>query len=67
MRNAIVLAAGKGTRMKSSLSKVMHPLLSKPMIGDVRRHQASIGPIRAIITDSARSKVQVFGIRVLVN
>ena len=35
MRNAIVLAAGKGTRMKSSLSKVMHPVLSKPMIGHV--------------------------------
>jgi bifunctional UDP-N-acetylglucosamine pyrophosphorylase/glucosamine-1-phosphate N-acetyltransferase len=35
MRNAIVLAAGKGTRMKSSLSKVMHPILSKPMIGHV--------------------------------
>jgi bifunctional UDP-N-acetylglucosamine pyrophosphorylase/glucosamine-1-phosphate N-acetyltransferase len=35
MRNAIVLAAGKGTRMKSSMSKVMHPILSKPMVGHV--------------------------------
>lgn len=30
--NAIVLAAGKGTRMKSKLYKVMHPICGKPMI-----------------------------------
>ncbi|RNB90447.1 bifunctional UDP-N-acetylglucosamine diphosphorylase/glucosamine-1-phosphate N-acetyltransferase GlmU [Brevibacillus fluminis] len=30
--HAIVLAAGKGTRMKSSLYKVMHPVCGKPMI-----------------------------------
>ncbi len=29
---AIVLAAGRGTRMKSSLPKVMHPLAGRPMI-----------------------------------
>ena len=29
---AIVLAAGKGTRMKSELVKVMHPLAERPMI-----------------------------------
>lgn len=32
-RNAIVLAAGKGTRMKSELSKVMHPIIDRPMLG----------------------------------
>ncbi|MFN3393433.1 MAG: UDP-N-acetylglucosamine pyrophosphorylase, partial [Candidatus Thermochlorobacter sp.] len=26
------MAAGKGTRMKSELAKVLHPLLSRPMI-----------------------------------
>jgi bifunctional UDP-N-acetylglucosamine pyrophosphorylase / glucosamine-1-phosphate N-acetyltransferase len=30
--SALVLAAGKGTRMKSSLVKVMHPLVGRPMI-----------------------------------
>ncbi len=30
--NAIVLAAGRGTRMKSKLYKVMHPVCGKPMI-----------------------------------
>ena len=32
---AIVLAAGKGTRMKSSLAKVLHPVFYKPMVGHV--------------------------------
>lgn len=35
MKSAIVLAAGKGTRMKSSLNKVMHPVSNKPMIGHI--------------------------------
>ena len=31
----IILAAGKGTRMKSSLFKVMHPVCGKPMVEHV--------------------------------
>lgn len=31
----LVLAAGQGTRMKSKLSKVMHPICGKPMIGHI--------------------------------
>lgn len=38
MKSAIVLAAGKGTRMKSALPKVMHPILSEPMITHVITH-----------------------------
>ncbi|HVN55473.1 MAG TPA: bifunctional UDP-N-acetylglucosamine diphosphorylase/glucosamine-1-phosphate N-acetyltransferase GlmU [Anaerolineaceae bacterium] len=30
--NAIILAAGQGTRMRSSLPKVLHPILGRPMI-----------------------------------
>ncbi|MBN2548745.1 MAG: bifunctional UDP-N-acetylglucosamine diphosphorylase/glucosamine-1-phosphate N-acetyltransferase GlmU [Anaerolineales bacterium] len=30
--NAVLLAAGQGTRMRSKLPKVLHPLLGKPMI-----------------------------------
>ena len=32
MRNAIVLAAGKGTRMKSDRSKVIHTIIDRPML-----------------------------------
>ena len=29
---AVILAAGQGTRMKSDLSKVLHPVVGKPMV-----------------------------------
>lgn len=32
-RYTVVLAAGQGTRMKSKLYKVMHPVMGKPMVG----------------------------------
>lgn len=37
----VILAAGQGTRMKSSLPKVLHPLAGRPMVGhvlDTARH-----------------------------
>ncbi len=33
--SVVILAAGKGTRMRSSLPKVLHQLASKPMLGHV--------------------------------
>lgn len=35
MVRAIILAAGKGTRMKSELPKVLHPIFDKPLLGYV--------------------------------
>ncbi|WP_336290073.1 bifunctional UDP-N-acetylglucosamine diphosphorylase/glucosamine-1-phosphate N-acetyltransferase GlmU [Aeromonas dhakensis] len=33
--NVVILAAGKGTRMRSSLPKVLHPVANKPMVSHV--------------------------------
>ena len=40
----VVLAAGKGTRMKSSLPKVLHRVAGKPMIGYVLDAAARLNP-----------------------
>ena len=49
MKSAIVLAAGKGTRMKSSLSKVMHPVCNKPMIGHIVSTLEEAGVQRIVV------------------
>lgn len=41
--HAVVLAAGQGTRMKSALPKVLHPLASLPLIAHVVNAAASAG------------------------
>ncbi len=46
---ALVLAAGKGSRMKSDLPKVIHPILGKPMIGYVLNAVRSAGPDRICV------------------
>ena len=33
--NIVILAAGQGKRMQSSIPKVLHPLAGKPMLGHV--------------------------------
>ncbi|PPD27159.1 MAG: bifunctional N-acetylglucosamine-1-phosphate uridyltransferase/glucosamine-1-phosphate acetyltransferase [Hyphomicrobium sp.] len=39
----VVLAAGKGTRMKSALPKVLHPIAGMPMLGHVLALAGSVG------------------------
>ncbi len=46
---AIVLAAGKGTRMKSDLHKVLHPIAGKPMLMHLLDEFEQLGPERTIV------------------
>lgn len=45
----VILAAGKGTRMKSDLAKVLHPLAGKPLLEHVLNQVSSLEPIRVIL------------------
>jgi len=42
--NIIILAAGDGTRMKSRLPKVLHPVGGRPMLAHVLETAQSLGP-----------------------
>ena len=45
---AVVLAAGQGTRMKSKLYKVLHPVCGKPMVEHVVDHIQSLNVSRTV-------------------
>jgi len=45
---AVILAAGRGTRMKSDLAKVLHPLAGRPMILHVIDAAEQAGAIRTL-------------------
>jgi bifunctional UDP-N-acetylglucosamine pyrophosphorylase/glucosamine-1-phosphate N-acetyltransferase len=46
---AVVLAAGKGTRMKSSRHKVLHPVAGRPMIEHLLASLAEHSPERTVV------------------
>ncbi|MEE4450430.1 bifunctional UDP-N-acetylglucosamine diphosphorylase/glucosamine-1-phosphate N-acetyltransferase GlmU [Novosphingobium resinovorum] len=45
----IVLAAGKGTRMKSELHKVLHPIAGRPMLEHLLASAADLAPQRQVV------------------
>ena len=47
--SVVVLAAGQGTRMKSPLPKVLHPIGGKPMLAHVINTAKSLNPAQIII------------------
>ncbi len=51
----LVLAAGKGTRMKSDAPKVMQPILENPMLSYVLRALSSVGPMAVVIGHGGES------------
>ncbi len=45
----VILAAGQGTRMKSDLPKVLHPIAQAPMLAHAMRAGAALNPARTVI------------------
>jgi len=46
---AIILAAGKGTRMKSDLTKVLHPICGRPMVWYVAALARMVGAEKTVV------------------
>lgn len=59
--SAVILAAGKGTRMKSSLPKVMHEVARLPMVGHVVARALEVGaaPIAMVVAPGMEAVVTV--------
>lgn len=53
----VVLAAGQGTRMRSSLPKVLHPVAGMAMVGHVLSACAELLPERMIVVIAPNSEV----------
>ena len=51
---AIVLAAGQGTRMKSDLHKVLHPIAGRPMLLHLLASVGELAPSRTVVVAGAR-------------
>jgi bifunctional UDP-N-acetylglucosamine pyrophosphorylase/glucosamine-1-phosphate N-acetyltransferase len=58
----VVLAAGAGTRMKSALPKVLHPLANLPMVAHVLANAAALKPSRivGVIAPGATAVAEAF-------
>ena len=57
-----MLAAGKGTRMKSARAKVLHPVLGVPLLEHVLRAVASVGasPVTVVVGHQAEAVEAAF-------
>ena len=47
--NVVILAAGKGTRMRSALPKVLHPLAGKPLLSHVIDTARTLAPSKLCV------------------
>lgn len=45
----VILAAGLGTRMRSALPKVLHPIAGRPMLAHVLDSARALGPTRIVV------------------
>jgi bifunctional UDP-N-acetylglucosamine pyrophosphorylase/glucosamine-1-phosphate N-acetyltransferase len=68
MIRAIVLAAGKGSRMKSARPKVLHELCGRPMLWYVLQglREAGIDDVVVVVAADVRERIATFGVRTVV-
>ncbi|MDE0050845.1 MAG: bifunctional UDP-N-acetylglucosamine diphosphorylase/glucosamine-1-phosphate N-acetyltransferase GlmU [Rhodospirillales bacterium] len=57
----VVLAAGKGTRMRSAVPKVLHPLAGRPMVEHVLANARSLSPERTVLVIGPELEAAGFG------
>jgi bifunctional UDP-N-acetylglucosamine pyrophosphorylase/glucosamine-1-phosphate N-acetyltransferase len=55
--HVVILAAGQGTRMKSRLPKVLHPIAGRPMIEHVLRTAESVSPATVTLIVGHRADI----------
>jgi bifunctional UDP-N-acetylglucosamine pyrophosphorylase/glucosamine-1-phosphate N-acetyltransferase len=56
---AIILAAGKGTRMKSDTHKVLHKIAGRPMLEHLMASVAELGPeCTAVVVGAGREQIE---------
>ncbi len=56
---AIILAAGKGTRMKSARHKVLHPIAGRAMLDHLMASVEELGPERlAVVVGAGRDQIE---------
>ncbi len=56
----IILAAGKGTRMKSDLHKVLHPIAGRPMVEHLLASFAELAPAaQVLVAGDRRDQIEV--------
>lgn len=53
---AVILAAGKGTRMKSALHKVLHPVGGRPMLQHLMASLGAVCPARTLVVVGDRAE-----------
>ncbi|HEY4158295.1 MAG TPA: NTP transferase domain-containing protein, partial [Polyangiaceae bacterium] len=56
--SAVVLAAGLGTRMKSPLPKVLHPIAGRPLVHYAVRAAFDAGVARVIVVTSGQREIE---------
>src|SRR5438105_10710478 len=56
---AVILAAGLGTRMKSALPKVMHPIAGRPLVHYAAHAAFDAGVERVVVVTSGSKEIEV--------